>query len=337
MFRAIFSGWDDRAGFDAVVRTCYSPDSPRWSSGHEPDARHFKCFLIIEQDNVPVARCALYANPGIMSEGGETLLIGSYECVIDKAVAECLFNEVAAYARANGYTDLIGPMDGSTWNSHRFNDPVLRAPFFTEIHHHPYYPTQWQAQGFAPIEKYVSRIDHELLIDRARIATKEIELSDAGIRIRTIQLDRVQEEFKRIGTFCMSAFKENRFFTPIPVEEFVAKYTRIAPLLKPELVLLAEDARGELQGFILALPDLFEPDPARRALIVKTAATSKEAPVKGIGHHLLRRTEEVAVGMGFSKTIHAFMSVQNRSASGSHVVFGSEPFGSYTLYHKHLP
>lgn len=337
MLRPVFSGWDDRARFDAVVRTCYAPESPRWRSGHEPDARHFKCFLVIEQDNVPVARCALYANPDIISEGGSTLLIGSYECVTAKAVAEYLFNEVAAYALANGFTDLIGPMDGSTWNSHRFNDPGLHAPFFTEAYHHPYYPAQWQAHGFEPLEQYVSRIDHDLKIDRALMAAKEAELSAAGIRIRSIQLDRVQEEFKRIGTFCMSAFKENRFFSPIPVEEFVSKYMRIAPLLKPELVLLAEDAHGELQGFILALPDLCEPDPARRALIVKTAATSKDAPVKGIGHHLLRRSEEVAVDMGFSKTIHAFMSVQNRSASGSHVVFGSEPFRSYTLYHKRLP
>jgi GNAT superfamily N-acetyltransferase len=337
MLRCVFSGWEDRSRFDAVVRTCYSPDSPRWRSGHEPDARHFKCFLIIEQGNVPVARCALYANPGLISESGSPLLIGSYECVVDKAVAERLFNEVDAYARVNGYTDLIGPMDGSTWNSYRFNDQGGRDPFFTETYHHPYYPAQWQAQGFAPIEKYVSRIDHELLIDHALISAKEAELGDAGIHIRPIQLDRLQEEFTRIGTFCMYAFKENRFFTPIPVEEFVAKYTRMAPLLKPELVQLAEDDRGRLLGFILTLPDLCEPDPTRRALIVKTVATSKDAPVKGIGHHLLHRLEEVAMDKGYRRTIHAFMSVKNRSASGSHAVFGSEPYGSYSLYHKHLP
>jgi len=336
MLRVFLNDLEDRARFDAVVRTCYATDSPRWKSGHEPDARHFKGFLIIERDNVPVARCALYANPGITIDGASALLIGSYECVFDATVAERLFSEVESYARTNGFTHLIGPMDGSTWNSHRFNDPSERAPFLTETYHHPYYPEQWQAQGFEPLEQYVSRIDHDLVIDRALIAAKEAELSAAGIRIRSIQLDRMQEEFIRIGNFCMSAFKENRFFTPIPVEEFVSKYTLIAPLLKPELVLLAEDERGKLLGFILALPDLNEPDPARRALIVKTAATTKDAPVKGIGHHLLRRSEEVAVDMGFRKTIHAFMSVQNRSASGSHTVFGSEPYGHYTLYKKCL-
>ncbi|HRF80512.1 MAG TPA: GNAT family N-acetyltransferase [Flavobacteriales bacterium] len=337
MLLAFFNDRDDRTRFDAVVRTCYAPDSPRWKSGHEPDARHFKCFLIIEQDNVPVARCALYENPGITVDGASTLLIGSYECVIDATVAKRLFSEVESYASTNGYKHLIGPMDGSTWNSHRFTESSEHFLFFPEAYHHPYYPAQWQAHGFAPIEQYVSRIDNKLLIERNVITDKEAELSAAGIHIRPIRLDRVQEEFTRIGTFCMSAFKENRFFTPIPVEEFVAKYMPIAPVLKPELVLLAEDARGMLLGFILAFPDLYEPEPTRRALIVKTVATSKDAPVKGIGHHLLRRLEEVAVAKGFRKTIHAFMSVQNRSASGSHAVFGSEPYGSYTLYHKHLP
>lgn len=334
MLRMVHSGWEDRTFFDAVPHTCYPPDSPRWRGGHEPDARYFRTFLTVVDGDAPVGRCAIYVNPGLR---GTPLLIGSYECVDDPPVAALLFTEAEVLARAEGITKIIGPMDGSTWNTHRFSDTDDRPRFLSEPFHHAYYPSQWRAHGFQPVARYVSHIDHDLRPDTASIAAKDRELMQAGIRIRALDMANVRQEFTRIGAFCMAAFRENLFFTLIPVDEFVAKYMRIVPVIVPELVLLAEDDNGGLLGFILALPDLHEPDPAHRALIVKTAATTKDAPVKGIGHHLLRRMEQVASGMGFRTAIHAFMATHNRSAEGSRSVFGGVPHGSYTLYDKLLP
>lgn len=323
---------DDRSAFDAVLKQCYPPDSPRWRSGHEPDTKHLTGFLVVLRDDVPVARCALYHNPHY--EGA--MLVGSYECTEDPRVANGLFAEVERLARMQGLTRLIGPMDGSTWNNHRFSDADDRPRFFTEPYHHAYYPAQWRANGFTPLAYYASHIDRDLRMDEAGLAAKEAELTGAGIRIRPLDRARMDAELARIGRFSIAAFRENFLYAPISVEEFVAKYQRLAPLLVPDLVLLAENADGTLLGLILALPDLNEPDPTRRSVIVKTVAATKDGPVEGLGRHLMRRVEQAAVQLGFRSAIHAFMAVHNRSAKGSRSLFGGEPYGTYTLYEKHL-
>lgn len=323
---------DRRALFDAVLKQCYPPESPRWRSGHEPDAKYLDHLLVLLRDDAPVARCARYVNPHYPG----ALLVGSYECVDDDGLARTLFAEVERVAQAKGLDRLIGPMDGSTWNSHRFSDADDRPRFFTEPYHHAYYPAQWRANGFTPLAHYASHKDNDLRVDEDGLTAKSTELETAGIHIRMLDKARMNEELARIGAFSIAAFRENFLYAPITVDDFVAKYARIAPVLVPELVLLAEDASGTLLGLILALPDLNEPDPTRRAVIVKTVAATKDASVEGLGRHLMRRVEQAAAQLGHRAAIHAFMAVRNRSSEGSRKLFGGEPFGTYTLYEKRL-
>src|SRR5262249_39423367 len=77
------------------------------------------------------------------------------------------------------------------------------------------------------------------------------------------------------------------------------------PVLKaidPELVLLAEDAAGELVAFLFALPNLTE-GPKPKTVILKTYASK----VKGGGSMLANAFHERARKRGFSEVIHALM------------------------------
>lgn len=326
-------GTPDHHRFEEVVANCYEPGGPRERGGHELDAGKVTACVVVLRNNLPVGRCAFYFDQGLAGEAVRTASVGSYECVNDRDVARAIFDEVRSLARKYRIARLIGPMEGSTWNSYRFSDTDDRPRFFTEPYHHPYYPGQWKEEGFVPLARYVSRMDRDLVVDQLAIRFKDEDLANVGISIRPLNKARLVQELALIGQFSIEAFAGNFLYTPITVEEFVMKYHRLGQLLVPRLVLIAVDRKEALQGFILGLPDMFSPD--RTTLVVKSAARRKDAP-SGLGTHLLRKLEQSAVELGFTSAIHAFMHEDNASARRSAITFGAEPFGSYTLFEQRL-
>lgn len=328
-----FPGAPDFHRFAEVVANCYEPGGPRSKGGHEPDDKHLTACVVVLRNATPVGRCAFYFDMDPRDDGARTAMVGSYECINDPEVAGAIFDEVRSLARKYRITRLIGPMEGNTWNSYRFNDAEDRPRFYMEPYHHPYYPAQWKAEGFVPLARYASRIDRDLVVDQLAIRFKDEDLAVAGISVRPLNKAYLLQELALIGQFSIDAFKDNFLYTPLSVQEFVMKYHRLGQLLVPRLVLLAVDKKDTLLGFILGIPDMFSPD--RTGLIVKSAARRKDAP-SGLGTHLLRKLEQSAVDLGFTSAIHAFMHEDNTSARRSGATFGADPYGTYTLFEQRL-
>jgi GNAT superfamily N-acetyltransferase len=155
-----------------------------------------------------------------------------------------------------------------------------------------------------------------------------------GIRVRSIDLDRYEDELDMLHALSLAAFRENLYYTPIDAREFHRMYAPLRERLVADLVLVAEDAAGQPCGYQLSYPDpasLAEGRPTR--VIVKTVAVSPAARGVGLGHHLLDLLRQRACALGYRSVIHALMYVGNRSMRIS-ARQRSEVFRRYALYQR---
>jgi GNAT superfamily N-acetyltransferase len=332
------------ADFVALAAALNS-DDPTWRPSADPLPRQKPvCFMVV-RDGAVVARGCVVENReldegwvGVQHRSGptdeETLnghpaLLGWYECIDDPSAAAALFDAIFDHCRRHGFTSVIGPMNGSTWHRYRFAEPSTNPPFFLDVHNPPWYIEQWEASGFSAIARYYSTrldgVEQDLDEHRTRLA-------DIGITIRSFDVSHFEYELHLLYTLSVAGFRSNYLYTDIGYDEFAEIYRPVQPLVRPEFVLIAEDAEGEGIGYVFAIDNLYERQ--KRSLVMKSAAVLPEQQGNGLGHLLLASVHQAAFERGYSEIIHALMSEGNRSTRIlSHQ---SQPYRSYRLFGRDL-
>lgn len=319
--------------FEQLPQLLYPKDSQRFIQGHEPSAEHLQACFVYLVNGEPQARFALYVNPQLNYKGRTTCCIGSYECIQDEEVANHVLDHAIQEARQTGATYLIGPMEGSTWNSYRFSRSHEGNNFFMEPYHHLYYNEQFKKAGFEEIAQFSSNIIDNTHYNAQRIIDFDKRLADRGVKIRQFDMTRQEEELYRIAVFSNEAFQHNFLFSPIEPERFVTKYKKLSTYFKPELIWMLEDEENELHALMFALHDYC--DPNNKTIIVKTVARKASSPHLGVGTYLVDKLMQQAQEMGYERAIHAFMLDSNDSRIISDR-FESDGVKHYTLYGREL-
>jgi GNAT superfamily N-acetyltransferase len=119
----------------------------------------------------------------------------------------------------------------------------------------PYYPALLEGCGLAKA--------HDLLAYRLtvpaetppRLAAALSRVEGAGVRLRSVDLRRFDDEVANIHRVHSAAWAENWGAVPLSVEEMRQLARDLLPVVDPELVLLAEVA-GEPVGVSVTVPDL---------------------------------------------------------------------------------
>ena len=287
--------------------------------------------IAVEKNGEPVGRLVLYAATGIAAGGEKTLVIGNYECIDDDEAAAMLLEAAAGFARMEKFRALIGPMNGTTWDTYRFCTSDQGDPFFSEMTHMPWYPAQWEKAGFVTLATYVSTIDRKLVCDGEEILRTEKYFSGNGIRIRNIDLDNYERELKKIFPFCEKAFAGNFLYTPAGWESFREKYLAIKNFILPEAVFISENSSGEITAIAFNFPD--HRCTKEKRLVVKTLARDPGKEFRGLGEVLANRTQRFAKENGYDAAIHALMYSDNYSLKLSGQ-YNGEIFRQYRLYSK---
>lgn len=286
----------------------------------------------------PAARLSTQVVGGLRGAPGDTGLVGHYDALEDEAGVALLGaarNELAAA----GVARVLGPMNGSTWRRYRLalpaepGDPTFDPPvFYGEPRNPVEYPAHFEAAGFAVAARYESRIEPELRPEAAWLAFAHERLAAAGIRIRTLDPARFEEETRALFLVSLEAFADNLYYAPIAFEEFRSMYEAVRPILDPSLVFLAEDARDNVIGYLFAYPDPFSERGAEvTRAVAKTVAVSPAARRAGLGSALLDSLRAAAVRKGIGSLIHALMYVDNPSMRMS-ARHASQIFRRYALY-----
>lgn len=288
--------------------------------------------VVALRDGEPVARAAFGVREGFVGADGVTGYIGWYAAAESGAGAAVLHWATAELQQA-GATLVVAPLDGSTWYRYRVTLPAddvaqNEPPFLSE----PRNPAEWVAQfadaGFSPLLEYETRLVRDPAPDPA-LGPRREELRERGVTIRPLALERYQEELAALHALSLTAFADNPFYLPLPPAEFDALYRPLRRLVDPALVLLAEDAAGELVGYVFAFDDPLAPAGGPR-VVLKTLAVRPDARGWGLGSILVDEIHSVASARG-AAVLHALMHVTNasRRISGKSE---SELFRRYVLF-----
>jgi L-amino acid N-acyltransferase YncA len=315
--------------FESLPKSLYPEGSWRERTGHEVATKHLKSCYVMLRNGSPVARFALYLNPDLKYEGMTTACIGSFETDSDVDGAQALIAVAKSCARNLGVEYLIGPMEGSTWNSHRFSAHNDAAPFFMEPYHHEHYNQAFEGAAFDVIGNYVSNLNETLQYDAPALAEYESKLAEKGGRVSPLNKDNFEQDIRRIGALSIEAFKDNFLYTAITVDEFAEKYLPLKNYMIPELVWMIENTDGEIQAIMFGVQDYF--DTSGKTFIIKSLARKKDTPFRGAGSYLVDKVTQAAIELGFTRVIHAMIFEENVSKKMSQNYAGRE-YKRYRLY-----
>jgi GNAT superfamily N-acetyltransferase len=294
------------AGMDGPVPPLADDERRRLA----PD-RH---VLVLDAGEQLVARLSCWWTGAPQLEGYRVGVIGHYAARDATSGCDALRAACAELLGA-GCSVAIGPMDGNTWRRYRFIvERGEEPPFFLEPDNDDAWPGHWRAAGFRTLTTYRSALAVNPVLDDAKIRGTTARLAGRGLAVRDFDMDRADEELRRIFALSLVGFRRNYLYTPIDEAEFLEQNRRLLGVLGPDLVVLAEQ-HGETVGFLFALPDLNEKQRTgtTKTIILKTIAVSPQVTGAGLGTLLVDLVLQRAAALGFGRAIFALMQEDNRS------------------------
>ena len=182
---------------------------------------------------------------------------GMFESIDDQQVANALFDAAAAWLRRLGRDEVMGPIDYSTnYLCGLLVDGFQFPPTLLTGHNPPYYSKLIEGWGFAKeMDLYAW-----WLADPTEAGNRLQRLSGvlekrSKVTFRQGNLRDIAGEARRLREIYNEAWQNNWGFVPFTAKEFDYMTHEMKPLLKPELVWLAE-AEGKPVGFALCVQDI---------------------------------------------------------------------------------
>ncbi len=305
---------------------------PRLLASHKPDEH----WVVTRGNKDVAARCSLWWKGAPPFPGQNVGVIGHYAAT-DRRAARKLLAHACRRLERNGCTLSVGPMDGNTWRSYRLvTERGSRERFFLEPDNPDDWPRHFLDSGFDEIVRYSSALNTDLSYNKdPRLPRAIRHLEGRGIRVRTVDLERFEDELRRVYQVTVRSFQKSPFFTQLDIAAFLDEYGRLRPYLRKELALMAE-RDGEPIGYLFAVPDNLQAENVGTVdtVIIKTVAVLPGRANAGLGILLAARVCENARELGYSKAVHALMregtTSQNTNSSYTRL------FRRYALYAQSL-
>jgi GNAT superfamily N-acetyltransferase len=183
---------------------------------------------------------------------------GMFESENDREVANALLDEAAAWVKDRGLDRLRGPTNFSTNEEcgllvENFED----SPYVMMTYNPPYYEGLLTGWGLEKAKDLLAYEGRQETFDQERFAGLDgmIQRSGLDIRVRSLRMDKFEEEVALVRDLYNAAWERNWGFVPMTDAEVDHLAARLKPIIDPDLALIGE-INGEPGGFALALPDL---------------------------------------------------------------------------------
>lgn len=304
--------------YAAVTRSVYGTSG---SQATVP-AEHLLEHVVALKNELPIGMLSIYLNNNISYESTIPILFGNYECINELEVSKALFQYVVSKAEQLNRKLIIGPVSGSTWQTYRTPLTGSAQQFSGDLTYPLYYKEHLLHSGFQIAEQYVSSTSP------AQHANQVNNLP-AEIKIRSINLNKYEEELEHIYQVCGAAFKGNILYSPISKHDFIELYKPYMHMINERYVLVAE-RDDKIIAFLFAYPDT-----EHNSLVVKTLARHPEYKTKGLVQQLINTVYQHAAEDDLQRIIHAFMHVDNKSFILSQAR-GSSIIREYAVFKKEV-
>jgi len=279
-------------------------------------------------------------------QGSADGYIGWYECDPDEAISKQLFNAAFEWMKEQGCESVIGPVNGSSWYSYRFNLEHAQPLFPGDPFQPLYYVEQWQNAGFGIMERYES--SYTPLPEQGALSFEEAEkqFNEKGLVLKRLTPELYMEHRTVLHGFLNEAFTNNPLFVEIDIEEFGSIYDELPSKLPEGFAYMAVDKSNAPVCLNIAYPDIFYTtyqaasvtDTLMTApkLIVKTLVTHPDWQSHSLGTLMIRLLMDVARNHGIKDAIHALMYLDNVSAKAGQRKFNTVSARTYALFQKSL-
>lgn len=291
--------------------------------------------IVVRRRGEVVGSCACWWRETPRLEDVRTGFVGHYNAEDAAAGADVLSAATDILLRA-GCEVAIGPINGSTWHSYRFIvDRGSEPAFFLEPDTRDDWPEHWTDCGFLPLATYSSAVVERLDVEPPAIDRAARRLASNGVSIRSTDMSCANQELWKLFALSQTCFRRNLLYSPVGFDAFRQQYMAILPMVRPELVLVAE-RRSEVVGFAFAVADLLQirQTGSTDTVILKTLAVHPDLEGAGLGGVLVARVHRQARDGGFRRVIHALMHDENRSRRLSDRF--ARPIRRYALFAKTL-
>ena len=266
----------DKAGREAFVDVQYrlnaadpnfvpqlrGEEIERYTPGGNPYFEHARCQLFLAQrSGQVVGRIAAHIDelaleqPPEQGMGPGTGMWGALQAE-DGEVAAALIHRAEQWLRGQGMTRVLAPMTLSVWE-----EPGLlvkgfdHPPMIMMGHNSPEQQGWIEGAGYAPAKK-LATYDLDITKPFPPLIQRIVQSGEKNsrIRIRDVDLKHFDREVEIICSILNDAWSDNWGFVPFTPTEIAYTAKKMKPLVKPDLVRIAE-YDGEAVAFMITLPD----------------------------------------------------------------------------------
>ena len=234
---------------------------------------------------------------------------------------------------------IIGPLNGTTWNTYRYvTEKGERPKFLMEPWNEDYYPDLFEKTGFVSLAGYISSISENMKksenIKRKMEKIKKFDFYN-DIKVESIENKDLNEVLNDVYDLTIEAFKNNFLYTELDREIFLKMYMSYKDKLVKQFFKLVY-LKEELVGYVFGIPDYAELYYKKKVdtVILKTIAVAPKYNGKGIGYILIEEFIKEVQNNGYSNIIYALMHESNVSKNTGLLL--GEKLREYTLFIKEL-
>ena len=252
-----------------------------------------------------------------------------------------LFNKVFEELKKRGIKTIIGPLNGTTWNTYRYvTDKRNYPPFLMEPFNEDYYVELFEKIGFKALAYYISTIMENMNpVQRGHLSKKIEKLKKfdyyKDITVKSAENEDLMAVLNKVYDLTIEAFKNNFLYSELDREIFLKMYMSYEDKIVKKFfkILYLKD---ELIGYVFGIPDYAELEYKGKieTMILKTIAISPQYNGKGMGYILIDELVKEAEKSGYKNVIYALMYEKNISKNIG-LLLGDE-LRRYTLFVKEL-
>lgn len=252
-----------------------------------------------------------------------------------------IFNKVFKELKKKGIKTIIGPLNGTTWNTYRYvTDKRNHPPFLMEPFNEEYYVELFKKIGFEPLAYYISTIMENMNpVQRGHLSKKIEKLKKfdyyKDTTVKSAENNDLITVLNKVYDLTIEAFKNNFLYSELDREIFLKIYMNYEDKIVKKFFKMLY-LKDELIGYVFGIPDYAELEYKGKieTMILKTIAISPKYNGKGMGYILIDELVKEAEKSGYKNVIYALMYEKNISKNIG-LLLGDE-LRRYTLFIKEL-
>ena len=253
--------------------------------------------------------------------GKKTSYIGNVN-IIEKyrKNEENIFNEIFESLKKEGIETIIGPLNGTTWNTYRYvTEKGNGKRFLFEPWNEDYYVSLFEKIGFKHLAGYISTIMEGMNSEGRKNLDKKMERLKKFSYYKDIRVESAEDKdlitvLNDVYNLTVESFKNNFLYSELEREIFLKMYMSYEDKIVKKLFKMLY-LRDELIGYVFGIPDYTELGYKGKieTMILKTIAVSPVYNGKGMGYILINSLVEEAEKEGYENVIYALMHESNIS------------------------